>query len=548
MPALDLFMVLPQPASDGGGTARAPTGGEGRQAGEDAVFAGLLALTAEPGAQAPEAARAGTAPAMAGLLDAALIEDAPVQTKLTLPSPTPDAALHPTGPDIDEADPGAPRGPENGQDESEGAIKNAAEDDAAAALPPLPAPTPVPTDEPVRRLTADPATAAAPMIEMAVETPNATPDPAGDDVKPSVMPAQTSFQPAVTNSAANDSPGVAAAAPAMSSPAAPVPGVQPPAATVDKNVEKPDSAPQDDQTVETAPAARVAAHGTAHAPTASTTQPMPQPLPAEAGRRLEAPALPKTAPERSGDARAGDEGSAPAATPDTARNASSPPAPSAERTMGQGPSSGEPGAGGVRTEAGRTASAEAPPVPADAAAARGEPPAPGRNALPVLTSAEAASGPLPGAMTGLARTTLETTAMMAAQIVRRLESRSTRFEMALTPEDLGRVDVRMEIDGDGRLTARLAFDNPAAAAELRGRVDDLRRQLEASGFQIGEDALEFTEREGGRDQPFDRHFADREPGRAFAGAGRLIDDPSIAPPPTRWAALTLTPEGVDMKV
>ncbi len=543
MPALDLFMVLPQPASDGGGAARAPTGGEGRQAGEDAVFAGLLALTAEPGAQAPGAARAGTAPAMAGLLDAALIEDAPEQ-KLTLPSPTPDAALHPTGPDIDEADPGAPREPENGQDEPEAAIKSATEDDAAAALPPLPTPTPVPTDEPVRRLAADPATVAAPMIEMAVEAPNATPDPAGDDVKPSVMPAQTVFQPAVTNSAANDSPGVAAAAAqAMSSPAAPAPGVQPPAATVEKNVEKPDSAPQDDQTVETAPAARAAAHGTAHAPTASTAQIVPQPMPAEAGRRLEVPALPKTAPERAGDGN-----SAPAATPDAARNASSTPAPNAERTLGQGPSSGEPGAGGVRTGPGRTVSAEAPPVPADVAADRSEPPAPGRNALPVLTPAEATSGPLPGAMTGLARATLETTAMMAAQIVRRLESRSTRFEMALTPEDLGRVDVRMEIDGDGRLTARLAFDNPAAAAELRGRVDDLRRQLEASGFQIGEDALEFTEREGGRDQPFDRRFADREPGRAFAGAGRLIDDPSIAPPPTRWAALTLTPEGVDMKV
>lgn len=180
-------------------------------------------------------------------------------------------------------------------------------------------------------------------------------------------------------------------------------------------------------------------------------------------------------------------------------------------------------------------------------------PPPRSDGAPPAESARAESTPATpsggaGAFTGLSRATLETTAMVAAQIVRRLEARSTRFEMALTPEGLGRVDVSMEIDAEGRLAARLAFDNPAAAAELRGRVDDLRRQLEASGFQIGDDALEFGEREGGRDQPFDRSFGDRRPGGAFDRADRLNDDPSSAAAPTRWTALTLTPERVDMKV
>ncbi|PJW28067.1 hypothetical protein CWM41_28915, partial [Escherichia coli] len=61
--------------------------------------------------------------------------------------------------------------------------------------------------------------------------------------------------------------------------------------------------------------------------------------------------------------------------------------------------------------------------------------------------------------------------------------------MALLPEELGRVDIKLDIDSDGRLAARLAFDNPAAATDLRGRVDELRRQLEDARFHLADDAF-----------------------------------------------------------
>ena len=146
----------------------------------------------------------------------------------------------------------------------------------------------------------------------------------------------------------------------------------------------------------------------------------------------------------------------------------------------------------------------------------------------------------------LARATIETTALIAAQIVRRLEGRSTRFDMALSPEGLGRVDVSVEIDADGRLAARLAFDNPAAATDLRGRADELRRELQDAGFTLSDDALDFAEREPGSD----RKGWDGREERAFAGAGRLNaeTDDAAARAPVRWRSLTLTPEGVDMKV
>lgn len=150
-------------------------------------------------------------------------------------------------------------------------------------------------------------------------------------------------------------------------------------------------------------------------------------------------------------------------------------------------------------------------------------------------------------LSGLSRTTIEATSQIAAQILRRLEGRSTRFEMALLPEELGRVDIKLDIDSEGRLAARLAFDNPAAATDLRGRVDELRRQLEDAGFHLAEDAFEFAERDSGS-SAFDRgHDSRGGSKRAFAAAQRLNAEADAAIPP-RWMALSLSPSGVDVKV
>lgn len=150
-------------------------------------------------------------------------------------------------------------------------------------------------------------------------------------------------------------------------------------------------------------------------------------------------------------------------------------------------------------------------------------------------------------LSGLSRATIETTAQIAAQITRKLEGRSTRFEMALTPEGLGRVDVSLDIDADGQLAARLAFDNPVAAMDMRGRVDELRRQLEDQGFKLADDAFQFTERDAqSRGDGFDGR---RE--RAFARSNRLADDADLelsAPAAGRWMSLSLTPDRVDLKV
>ncbi len=186
------------------------------------------------------------------------------------------------------------------------------------------------------------------------------------------------------------------------------------------------------------------------------------------------------------------------------------------------------------------------PVPAPPAAdadAPVQPPAAAQTSAPQESAAPRDLG-----LSHLSRATVETTAQIAAQIIKKLDGRSTRFDMALTPEGLGRVDVSLEIESDGQVTARLAFDTPAAAADLRARADELRRQLLEAGLHLSSDDLEFAERDPS--SGFSGGAFERQPDRrAFTGAARLAAEAdSVVPPPSAWTSLSLTPDRVDLKV
>ncbi len=82
------------------------------------------------------------------------------------------------------------------------------------------------------------------------------------------------------------------------------------------------------------------------------------------------------------------------------------------------------------------------------------------------------------------RASVETLASLAAQMARRLDDGTTRFNLELNPGDLGRVDVRLEISASGGVRAAFTFENAHAASELGRRADELQKSLETAGFNL----------------------------------------------------------------
>lgn len=204
-------------------------------------------------------------------------------------------------------------------------------------------------------------------------------------------------------------------------------------------------------------------------------------------------------------------------------------------SAGSATTGGETGGQNTGTEAGADkgvaalATVEAP-ILADPTAE----PTPAAPAAPVLQAAATSTS---SAVPAPVRGSPETVAALSAEIVKKADAKTTRFDVALTPDGLGKVDVRIEIGRDGALTASMRFDTVHAAQELRGKAHELRQALADAGFNVADNALSFdVSSQGGQSQnPFfafegwgdqgQRAF----PGRAFQAALTGEDDITITP-------------------
>jgi flagellar hook-length control protein FliK len=87
-------------------------------------------------------------------------------------------------------------------------------------------------------------------------------------------------------------------------------------------------------------------------------------------------------------------------------------------------------------------------------------------------------------------------AQVGREIVRRFSGGNTNFELRLDPADLGRVEVRMEVTRDNRVTAVITADNPQALTELARSARELEQQLQSAGLQLSDNGLSFDLRQG----------------------------------------------------
>lgn len=111
---------------------------------------------------------------------------------------------------------------------------------------------------------------------------------------------------------------------------------------------------------------------------------------------------------------------------------------------------------------------------------------------------------------------------VAQEIVRRFDGDSTQFDLRLDPPELGRVEVRLEVTRDHRVTAIVAADSPQALAELVRHARDLEQTLQSAGLQLSDNGLSFDLRQGGE------RSAEARNERGFDGGG-FADDEAQTP-------------------
>lgn len=96
----------------------------------------------------------------------------------------------------------------------------------------------------------------------------------------------------------------------------------------------------------------------------------------------------------------------------------------------------------------------------------------------------------------LARFTPQTTQTLAAQIARKFSDGARVFDIRLDPQELGRVDVRLELGPDNRVSAVLSAERTETLAELQRSARDLERALQDAGLDLSEDGLSFNLSDG----------------------------------------------------
>jgi flagellar hook-length control protein FliK len=118
--------------------------------------------------------------------------------------------------------------------------------------------------------------------------------------------------------------------------------------------------------------------------------------------------------------------------------------------------------------------------------------APGAPASAALTATAASSAAVP--LSGL-----------AMEIAASALSGKTRFEIRLDPAELGRIDVRIDIDRHGQMTSHLTVERPETLSMLRQDANQLQRALDNAGLSTGDNGLQFSLRDqssqGQNDQP-----------------------------------------------
>ena len=84
---------------------------------------------------------------------------------------------------------------------------------------------------------------------------------------------------------------------------------------------------------------------------------------------------------------------------------------------------------------------------------------------------------------------------VAFEVVRQFSQGASRFQIRLDPPELGRIDVRMQVDGDGNVHARLTVERAETLDLMQRDQRSLEKALAQAGLDSGKTNLEFSLRQ-----------------------------------------------------
>jgi flagellar hook-length control protein FliK len=149
---------------------------------------------------------------------------------------------------------------------------------------------------------------------------------------------------------------------------------------------------------------------------------------------------------------------------------------------------------------------------------------------PSVTAATSAAVPLSG---------------LALEIAVSAKNGKSSFEIRLDPAELGRIDVRIDVDRNGQMTSHLTVEKPETLSMLQQDAPQLQRALNDAGFKTGDGGLQFSL----RDQSSSGQNSGNETGR---NAQRLvISDEDTIPAVTAgrtYGRMLASSSGVDIRV
>ncbi|MEW6450549.1 MAG: flagellar hook-length control protein FliK [Pseudomonadota bacterium] len=114
---------------------------------------------------------------------------------------------------------------------------------------------------------------------------------------------------------------------------------------------------------------------------------------------------------------------------------------------------------------------------------------------------------------------------VAVEIATQSQNGKHSFEIRLDPKELGRIDVRLEVDKDGHVTTKLMVDRAETLDMLKRDSANIERTLQQAGLKTSDNTLQFSL----RDQSFNNNNTGNRDSGANANTTQLVlpDDDGV---------------------